>query len=229
MPQSTNIASNRIYLERLGHFVPNLSQSNSSLGPGYAVGIKAKTGTIRKINYIGGLGRGKGRWTIRKLLPFPDFCSACFACHLFFCACRFFSPFSPNAWPGPRLVKFRWVKLHVPCCFAKPVISHEKTYLSNVPSVSRDQLLRILLNKLWQEPREFSAGVSMVLHCLVALFVFPILHKISCNVGHHNCALDLIVLTFKRLLSFLSVIWVLVRMNKKWQLYYKDHKGLNEK
>ena len=49
MPQSTNIASNRIYLERLGHFVPNLSQSNSSLGPGYAVGIKAKTGTIRKL------------------------------------------------------------------------------------------------------------------------------------------------------------------------------------
>ena len=49
MPQSTNIASNRIYFERLGHFVPNLSQSNSSLGPGYAVGIKAKTGTIRKL------------------------------------------------------------------------------------------------------------------------------------------------------------------------------------
>ena len=49
MPQSTNIASNRIYLERLGHFVPNLSQSNSSLGPGYAVGIKAKTGAIRKL------------------------------------------------------------------------------------------------------------------------------------------------------------------------------------
>ena len=33
----------------LGHFAPNLSQSNYSLGPGYAVGIKAKTGAIGKI------------------------------------------------------------------------------------------------------------------------------------------------------------------------------------
>ena len=33
----------------LGHFVPNLSQSNYSLGPGYAGGIKGKTGAIGKI------------------------------------------------------------------------------------------------------------------------------------------------------------------------------------
>ena len=49
MPQLSNIASNGIYLEKLGQFVPNLSQSNYSLGPDYAVGIKAKTGAIRKL------------------------------------------------------------------------------------------------------------------------------------------------------------------------------------
>ena len=42
MPQLSNIASNGVHLEKLG-LVPNLSQSNSSLGPGYAVGIKEKT------------------------------------------------------------------------------------------------------------------------------------------------------------------------------------------
>ena len=49
MTLSCNIASNGIYLEKLGHFVPNLSQSNSSLGPSYAKGIKAKTGAIGKL------------------------------------------------------------------------------------------------------------------------------------------------------------------------------------
>ena len=50
MPRLSNIASNGIDLEKLGHFVPNLSQSNSSLGPNYAVGIKAKTGAIGKLH-----------------------------------------------------------------------------------------------------------------------------------------------------------------------------------
>ena len=49
MPQLSNIASNGVHLEKLGHFVPNLSQSNSSLGPNYAVGIKAKTGAKGKL------------------------------------------------------------------------------------------------------------------------------------------------------------------------------------
>ena len=47
--QDTHIASNGIYLEKLGHFVPNLSQSNCSLKRGYAVGIKAKNRAIGKI------------------------------------------------------------------------------------------------------------------------------------------------------------------------------------
>lgn len=38
MPQSTNIASNRIYLERLGHFVPNLS----AWDPAMQWGLKQK-------------------------------------------------------------------------------------------------------------------------------------------------------------------------------------------
>lgn len=49
MPQLSIIASNGVHLEKLGHFVPNLSQSNSSLGPGYAVGIKEKTGAKGKL------------------------------------------------------------------------------------------------------------------------------------------------------------------------------------
>ena len=95
MPQSTNIASNRIYLERLGHFVPNLSQSNSSLGPGYAVGIKVKTGTIRKLyRWPGGTKRAVAHSQafnlprlLLRLLRLPPF----------FLRMPIFSPFSPNA------------------------------------------------------------------------------------------------------------------------------------
>ena len=130
MPQSSNIASNGMYLEKLGHFFPNLSQSNSSLGPGYAAEVKAKTGAIGKIY----------RWPGERervadpsqAFPLPRLWLGLLRLPLFFLRMPIFFSFFPQCVAWFRLVKLRGVKLHVPCCFVKPVISHEETYTSNL-------------------------------------------------------------------------------------------------
>ena len=100
MPQLSNIASNGIYLETLGHFVPNLSQSNYSLGPGYAGGIKAKTGAIGKLYQWP--GKRKRAVDHSKAFTLPRILLGLLHLPLFFAHADFFLLFPPmrSLFPG---------------------------------------------------------------------------------------------------------------------------------
>lgn len=94
MPQLSIIASNGVHLEKLGHFVPNLSQSNSSLGPGYAVGIKAKTRAKGKLYQWPG-ERGKGGGPFASLSPSQTSARLASLATFFFAHADFFLLFPP--------------------------------------------------------------------------------------------------------------------------------------